>query len=77
MRAEYIQMRKDAEDNYDKADLFSFGIVANHILSVIDAIRVTHNRNLAALSKNEFQIQFTPLYVQNEIAPAILLQKRF
>ena len=37
MRTEYIEMRKEARDFYKSAEIISFGLVFNHILSAIDA----------------------------------------
>ena len=77
-RADYIQMRRDAEDSYDKAEYFSFGLVANHILAAIDAVRLTriHNREyLSNISKVE--INFAPIFVNNSFSPARMITKRF
>lgn len=77
-RAEYIEMRKDAEISYDKAELFSFGIVANHILAAIDAVRLTKIHNREYLSNtSQLQIKFAPIFVNNSFSPALMITKRF
>ncbi len=77
-RANYIQMRKDAENSYDKAELYSFGLVANHILAAIDAVRLTRIHNREYLSNTtQLEINFAPIFVNNSFSPALMISKRF
>ncbi|MDA3814203.1 MAG: hypothetical protein PF570_08125 [Candidatus Cloacimonetes bacterium] len=77
-RAEYIGMRRDAEDLYDKAEYFSFGLVANHILAAIDAVRLTRIHNREYLSNtSQLEINFAPIFVNNNFSPALMITKRF
>jgi len=77
-RAEYIEMRKDTEDLYDRSELFSFGLVANHILAAIDAVRLTRIHNREYLSNtSQLEIKLTPIFVNNNLSPALILSKRF
>ncbi len=77
-RAEYIEMRKDTEDLYDRSELFSFGLVANHILAAIDAVRLTKIHNREYLSNtSQLEIKLTPIFVNNNLSPALMLTKRF
>ncbi len=77
-RADYIQMRRDAEDSYDKAELFSFGLVANHIIAAIDAVRLTRNYNREYLSNtSKVEFNFAPIFVNNSFSPALMITKRF
>lgn len=77
-RAQYIEMRKDAEDSYDKAELYSFGLVANHILAAIDAVRLTRIHNREYLSNTtQLEINFAPIFVNNSFSPALMISKRF
>ena len=77
-RADYIQMRRDAEDSYDKAELYSFGLVANHIIAAIDAVRLTRNYNREYLSNtSQLEINFAPIFVNNSFSPALMITKRF
>ena len=78
LRAEYIEMRKDAENSYDKAEMFSFGLVANHILAAIDAVRLTRIHNREYLSNtSQLEIKFAPIFVNNNFSPALMITKRF
>ncbi|NQV17116.1 MAG: hypothetical protein HQ534_01020 [Armatimonadetes bacterium] len=77
MRAEYISMRNDSRDSYETADLFGFGIVLNHIVSAFDALRVTQKYNREYISDNSLKIKLMPVMVQNNIAPALVISKRF
>jgi len=70
MRAQYIRMRHDAEDQFSAARLLTFAIALNHIGSGLDAVRLVSKRNRTHLAQNEFRInyyaemradQFTPM----------------
>ncbi len=77
-RAEYIVMRQDAEDSYNTAEMFSFGIVANHILAAIDAVRLTKKYNRGYLSNtSKLEIKLAPVFVNNNFSPALMVTKRF
>ena len=78
LRAKYIVMRQDAEKSYDRAELFSFGLVANHILAAIDAVSLTRKYNRGYLSNtSKLEIKFTPIFVNNNFSPALMVTKRF
>jgi hypothetical protein len=77
MRDEYIQMRSEAEDYYQKSDIMMFGLLTNHILAAIDAVRVTKKTNLSYLSKNEIKIKLSPVFVHNQLAAGFTVEKRF
>ncbi|MCK4312650.1 MAG: hypothetical protein KAW88_07945 [Candidatus Cloacimonetes bacterium] len=77
-RADYIVMRKDAENFYDSARYCSFALVVNHILSAIDAVRLTRRHNLEYISNvTKLQIKFSPVLINNEIAPGLFVSKKF
>jgi len=76
-RAEYISMRRDAENTYDKATYCSFGLVLNHIAGALDALRVTKAYNLEYASSNKLKIKFAPVFVNNRLSPALYFSKRF
>ena len=77
-RAEYISMRQNAEASYDKAEMFSFGLVVNHILAAIDAVRLTRKYNRGYLSNTaKLEIKFAPIFVNNNFSPALMVTKRF
>ena len=78
LREEYIVLRQNAEESYDKAEMFSFGIVANHILAAIDAVRLTKKYNRGYLSNTaKLEIKFAPVFVNNNFSPALMVTKRF
>jgi len=77
LRADYINMRQEAEDFFSTANTISFGIVANHILASLDALRVTRRHNLEYISNNNIKIKLAPVFVNNELAPALLVSKGF
>jgi len=78
MRQDFIQMRIDTEEYYEKVDNIKFGLLFNRILASFDAMRLArnHNRNFLA-SNNRLKFSITPVYVNNEIAPALILSKSF
>lgn len=78
MRAEYIEMRKETRDFYKSAEIISFGLVFNHILSAFDAVRITRRYNLEYITNtSKLQIHLAPVVVSNELSPALFLTKRF
>lgn len=78
MRAEYIAMRREARDYYGSAEIISFGLVFNHILSAIDAVRLTRRHNLEYITNtSKIQIHLAPVMVSNELSPALFLTKKF
>jgi len=54
MRTQYISMRRDAEKEYSK----TIGIAFNHIISAVDAVRVTSKKNRYFLSDNNIKFNY-------------------
>ena len=78
LRNDYIIMRQEAEGHYDNARLMTFGLAFNHIISAIDAVRLTKRHNLEYLSQSSpIELHFAPVFVNNEISPALMISKRF
>ncbi|HOH46354.1 MAG TPA: hypothetical protein PLX59_00820 [Candidatus Cloacimonadota bacterium] len=77
MRKEYISMRQDAETEYSSARLVSLGLVANHLVSAIDAALVTSNRNRMSLSQSPFQMNYYTALIEDRITPTFNLSYRF
>lgn len=77
MRAEYNNKRKQAERYYSSADLFNIGIVFNHIVSALDAIRVTKKHNSEYIYGHNFQFNVKPVWVNNQICPSVQISQRF
>jgi len=77
LRAPYIQMRKDAEKEYDKATTMSFLIAANHIAAALDAVRVTNARNRAYLSELPIKLNYATVLKSNKLTPTLFLTAKF
>lgn len=77
MRDTYIGMRQDAEENYDKKRLCSYGLLINHLLATIDAVRVTRKYNIEHLTQKKFDVNFTPRFAEGEITPTLMMSYKF
>jgi hypothetical protein len=77
MQTKYDVMRNDAETNYDKADLFTIGLVANHILSGLDAIRVTRAYNQNYLSSRPIDINLRTVCKNDRLTPMLVIGHQF
>ena len=78
MRAEYDVMRRDAEKEYDKADYFTFGLILNHIVAAIDAIRVTRAYNIDYISKRPpVEVDVQTCMRSGQLTPMLTLSHRF
>lgn len=77
LRDEYIIMRRDAEDNYENKRLCTYGILFNHLLSAIDAARVTRKYNIDHLTSNRWNVQVAPVYADGTINPAVRVSYKF
>lgn len=77
LRAEYIEMRKDAETNFDNKRLCTYGLLFNHLLATIDAARVTRRYNIDHLTYNQWGIKIAPTYAEGNINPSLMLTYKF
>ncbi len=77
MRKTYIDMRQEAEDNYDKKRNCTFGLLFNHLLATIDAARVTHKYNIEHISQNPFDLKFSPKFANGEANPSLMVTYKF
>lgn len=77
MRQEYIDMRADAEEEYDKARLCNYGIIFNHMLAALDAVRLVKKHNLGYLSQNPVSIKLAPMVQNNTFTPSLQVQVAF
>jgi hypothetical protein len=77
LRRKYIEMRREAQDNYDRRVLTTFGLALNRIVSALDVVRVTtvYNRELRYSSTIDFGLQ--PAMVNNQITPTMNMQIKF
>lgn len=77
-RQEYIKMRKDANKQYDYSHYFTLGLVANHIVSAIDAYILTNKVNRTAITKNDkFQMYYYTDVSNNSLTPTLALRVNF
>ena len=77
MRQYYIDMRREAEDNYAMKRNCTFGLLINHLLATIDAVRVTRKYNIEHLTSNPVDLKFAPSYADGTVTPRLLLSYRF
>ncbi len=77
MRAEYIQMRRDAQKVYDQANYFLYGMLANRLVSAIDAGLVVKKHNLNYISQSNFQFNYAATTKNNIFTPMIFFTQRF
>lgn len=77
MRMKYDAMRQDAEDKYDISRNFQYGIILNHILSSLDAVRVTRKYNQDALATRSYDYGIKTAFVDNKLTPMFSFTKRF
>ncbi len=73
--ADYIEMRKEAEDLYEIGRFFSYGIMLNHVLSALDANRLARKHNAFLTTNIKFQL--APVLVNNTLSAALMFSKRF
>lgn len=77
MREEYIRMRKDAEKEYSTGHLLSFGLVANHLVSAIEAVTLTNRVNRMSISQSPFQLNYYASLRDMKFTPTVNLSYRF
>ncbi len=78
MRDVYNGLRADAEDSFDIARLFLFGVAFNHVASSLEAVRVTKKYNSNYLSDNtKPSLEFHTVMKSTGLTPTLSLVKRF
>ncbi len=77
MRAEYIQMRRDAQEVYDRANLFLYGMVLNRVVSSIDAGLAVKKYNKNYISQNNFQFNYAATAKNDRFTPMVFFTQRF
>ncbi|MCD4652239.1 MAG: hypothetical protein K8S56_10720 [Candidatus Cloacimonetes bacterium] len=77
MRSEYNDMRREAEDLYQTADMLTFGLVFNHIISSLDALRVTRQYNSEYISQAPYKMRVKTAMVNKNITPVLTLSYKF
>ncbi|MBW6513379.1 MAG: hypothetical protein K0B87_01320 [Candidatus Syntrophosphaera sp.] len=76
-RTEYIQMRKDANQQYAYSRYFTFGLAFNHIASAIDAVLVTNRVNRTAITQSNFKLHYYTDLRNDRLTPSLGLSYRF
>jgi hypothetical protein len=78
LREEYRRMRWQAEDYWKKSRYFTFGIIAHHLVSAVDA-RIMANRHNTRIDRqlNTFVPSIEINIKSNYLTPMIGLQYRF
>lgn len=77
-RQEYINMRKDANKQYDYSHYFTLGLAANHIISAIDAYIMTNQVNRTAITKNDkVKMYYYTDVSNNSLTPTLALRVNF
>ncbi len=77
MRKKYIDMRFRSKDNYSRAELFRFGLVFNHLISGLDAIRVTSKKNRYSISDSGVKFNYYAMMLNENITPTFNLTWKF
>jgi len=77
MRKEYIEMRMDAEEFYKTADNFALGLVFNHIVSSIDALRVTRKYNREYIVQSPYKTGIRTAMINGRLTPLVSMSYRF
>lgn len=77
LRADYIDMRQDAEAYYSKARTMNYLLVFNHMISTVDAIRVTKKYNKGYLASHQVGSGIKTAMVNNQITPMFNVSMNF
>lgn len=77
MRAQYIQMRRDAQEKYDSASLFLYGMVLNRVVSAIDAGLAVKKYNKNYISQSDFQFNYAATTKNDRFTPMVFFTQRF
>lgn len=77
MRKKYIDMRFRSKEDYARAEMFRFGLVFNHIISGLDALRVTVKKNRYSISDSGIRMHYYAQVIGDQITPTFNLSWRF
>ncbi len=77
MREKYIQMRKDAQDQYSKADYFLYGMLLNRLVSAVDAGLAVQRYNKNYISQSNFQFNYAATSKDDRFTPMLFISQRF
>ncbi|MDD2228603.1 MAG: hypothetical protein PHY48_04230 [Candidatus Cloacimonetes bacterium] len=77
MRYKYIDLRNDAKAEYAKSRFFTFALAFNHLLSGVDAVRLTRKVNRLSLSQAAPQLNIYAAMPDGVITPMIGMKWEF
>jgi hypothetical protein len=77
LRNEYVKMRKDAEAEYRTGHYLGFGLALNHIVSAIDAARVTNKANSLYLSDSNVKFHYYADLSNGNVTPMLGMKISF
>jgi len=77
MRAKYIQMRRDAQEKFDTANYFLYGMLLNRVVSSIDAGLAVKKYNKNYISQSNFQFNYAATTKNSRFTPMVFLTQRF
>ncbi len=77
MRYEYIDMRNAAKDEYASSRFFTFALAVNHLISGIDAVRLTQKVNRLSISQATPQLNLYAAMSNGNITPMMGMKWEF
>lgn len=77
LRAEYIEMRKEANQQYEYSRYCLFGLALNHLTSAIHAAVLTNQVNRTAITQNKFKFHYYTGMRNNKLTPSVGLSYNF
>ena len=77
MRGEYIQMRRDAQDKFDTAEYFLYGMLVNRVAASVDAYYSVKRQNRDYLTQSNFQINYYATMYNENMTPMLSITQRF
>jgi len=77
MRAKYIQMRRDAQKEFDTANYFLYGMLLNRVVSSIDAGLAVQRHNKNYISQNNLEFNYAATTKNDRFTPMVFFTQRF
>lgn len=77
MRQKYIELRKEANDQYSYARLFTLGLAFNHIAAAVDAVLLTNKVNRLAISQSDLKLYYYADLRSDRFTPSVGLRYSF
>jgi len=77
MRQDYIQMRKDANAQYNIARIMTLSLAFNHIASAVDAVLLTNRVNKTYMTQSNLQFKYYTALRDGRVSPSLGLSWSF